>query len=321
MKHEKIIFSSLPAIFFIAGMIFLLNSRLNLSTVINLQYTAVDIFLKELIENDLQSGFVTSFKYLWDNVVWVVIVFLVLISLGLVAYTYFFNKLDFRIVIVSQTIFVLTSFILLNFSLISLFIAVSLFVGVLWMYKTFERGKNDFSTGFSVISTRLHLLPLFLCVGIFLTILMNLQVYDKMISESNLNFIGSFIPNSTDIQNVQKAQIEQISEGFKSSLTAQYQILPADVRTQCSSMYGAMIQGFDDYKEETFDEIDKQQFQFGGMDVLQGIPGLGLMSKITPIFIVFSIYAFLSVMNILVGILGSIVYSVIMKIKPEKIDS
>jgi len=321
MKHEKIIFSSLPAIFFIAGMIFLLNSRLNLSTVINLQYTAVDIFLKELIENDLQSGFVTSFKYLWDNVVWVVIVFLVLISLGLVAYTYFFNKLDFRIVIVSQTIFVLTSFILLNFSLISLFIAVSLFVGVLWMYKTFERGKNDFSTGFSVISTRLNLLNLFLCVGIFLTILMNLQVYDKMISESNLNFIGSFIPNSTDIQNVQKAQIEQISEGFKSSLTAQYQILPADVRTQCSSMYGAMIQGFDDYKEETFDEIDKQQFQFGGMDVLQGIPGLGLMSKITPIFIVFSIYAFLSVMNILVGILGSIVYSVIMKIKPEKIDS
>lgn len=139
-----------------------------------------------------------------------------------------------------------------------------------------------------------------------------------MISESNLNFIGSLIPNSTDIQNVQKAQIEQISEGFKSSLTAQYQILPTGVRTQCSPMYDAMIQGFDDYKEEAFDEIDKQQFQFEGMDILQAIPAVSFMSKITPIFIVFSIYAFLSVMNILVGILGGIVYNVMTKIRPVK---
>jgi len=318
MKPEGIILSSLPAIFFLVGMFFLLYSPLSLTAVIDLQYDAVDIFLKELIKNDLRSAIFTSLKYLWDNAIWYTLVFLVLISFGLVVYTYFFDKLDIRVVIVSQIIFVLVSFILLNFSLIVLFISVSLFVGVLWMQKTFEKKKNDFATGYSVISTRLNLLNLFLCVGVFLAILMNLQVYDQKITESNLNLLGSFIPNATDIKNVQKAQIERITDGFKASLNEQYQLLSPDVQSQCSSMYDAMIEGIYTYKEVAFEEIDQQQVEFGGMDILQGIPAVGMMSKVTPIFMVFSIYAYLSMMNTLVGVFGGIVYSVMKKIKREK---
>jgi len=317
MKVEQAVFSSLPAIFFLIGVLTLAFSSLTVSRIMTLQYDAVDIFLQELIGNSIFSALIESFTYLWNNAIWYVVLFLVLIGCGLVTYTYLFKKLDFRVVIISQLLFLLVSIILSNFSLSILLIALSLFGGVLWMYKTFEKGKNNFSTGYSVITSRLNLLNILLCVGIFLTIFMNLSMYEQQIGQANMDLISGFIPNATDIKDVQKAQIEQVSEGFKSSLTEQYQSLPGDVQTQCGAMYDAMILGFDEYKNQTYEEIDKQQLQIGGAEVVQAIPMFGLISKITPIFIVFSIYAVLSVLNPLIGIFGGVVYSIIRKIKPE----
>lgn len=316
MKYEKIVFSSLPATFFIFGILFVYNTGLSLTQIIEIQYSSIDIFLEELMINDLKSAFTNMFKYLWDNALWIVVVFMILITLGLVLYTYLFNRIDFRIVIITQAIFVLISLVLFNFSIIGLFISVSLFVGILWMYKTFERKKNDFSTGYSVISSRLTLLNLFLCVGIFLTILMNLQTYDEIINKLNMSFLKNMIPDSTDIQNVQKVQIQEISEGFKSSLTQQYQLLSSDERTQCSSMYDAMIQGFDDYTQAASEKIDEQGFNLEQSDIIQAVPLIGTMSKITPIFIVFSIYAFMSMMGSLMGIFGGAIYNLMTRIRP-----
>ncbi len=317
MKVEQVLFSSLPAIFFLIGVLTLTFSSLTVSRIVTLQYDAVDIFLQELISNSIFSALVESLTYLWNNAIWYVVLFLVLIGCGLVTYTYFFKKLDFRIVIISQFLFLLVSIILSNFSLTILLIVLSLFGGVLWMYKTFEKGKNNFSTGYSVITSRLSLLNIILCVGIFLTIFLNLSTYEQQIGQANMDLISGFIPNATDIKDVQKAQIEQVSEGFKSSLTEQYQSLPGDVQTQCGAMYDAMILGFDEYKNETYEEIDKQQLQIGGTEIVQAIPMFGLISKITPIFIVFSIYAILSVLNPLIGIFGGVVYSIMRKVRPE----
>jgi hypothetical protein len=317
MKVEKILVSSLPAIFFFLGILSLVFSSLTISRIITLQYDAVDIFLRELIDNNILSAFTESFWYVWENVIWFVVLFLGLISCGLVAYTYFFKSLDIRIVIVSQTVFILFSFLLTDFSLAMLFISLSLFGGVLWMYKTFEERKNDFSTGYSVVSSRLGLLNILLCVGLFLAILMNLQTYENQIDDSNMNLISGLIPNATDIKNVQKAQIEQLSEGLKSNLDEQYQLLPSDVRTQCGPVYDAMIQGFDEYKNMTFEEIEREEIPIGGTEIVQVIPVFGLITKITPIFIVFSIYALLSVLDPLVGIFGGVVYSLMRKIKPK----
>jgi hypothetical protein len=318
MKYEKITFSSIPATFFIIGILFLYNTNLSLPQIIEVQYSSIDVFLQELMSNDLKSASVNLIKYLWDNALWIVTFFMMIITLGLVSYTYLFDKMDFRIVIITQSIFVLLSLFLFNFSIIGLLIPVSLFVGILWMQKTFERKKNDFSTAYSVISSRLTLFNLFLCVGIFLTILMNFQTYEEIINKSNMDFLGTMIPDSSDIQEAQKKQIQQISEGFKLSLTQEYQVLPTNVRTQCSPMYDAMIQGFDNYEQTASEKIDEQGINLEQMDIIQTIPIVGMMSKITPIFIVLSIYAFISVMNSLMGIFGGLVYSLITKIKPIK---
>ena len=67
----------------------------------------------------------------------------------------------------------------------------------------------------------------------------------------------------------------------------------------------------------TVEEIEKQDVQVDGTEIVQVVPTFGLLSKITPIFIVFSIYAFISFLNPLVGILGGVVYSILKKIRPE----
>jgi len=317
MKVEQILFSSLPSVLFLIGILILSFSSLTVSRIITLQYDAVDIFLQELISNNIFSALSKSFSYLWDNAIWFVVLCLIFIGLGLVAYTYFFKKIDVRIFIISQALFVLVSIILSNFSLTILFVALSLFVGVLWMQKTFGKGKNNFSTGYSVVSSRLGLLNIFLCIGIFLTIFMNLPTYESQISESNMDLISGLIPNATDIKDVQKSQIEELSTGLKTNFADEYQLLPSDLRTQCGPVYDAMIEGFDKYKNLTYEEIDKQELQVGGTEIIQAIPMFGMISKITPIFIIFSIYALVSILNPLVSIFGGLVYSIMRKIKPE----
>jgi uncharacterized membrane protein SpoIIM required for sporulation len=92
MKYEKITFSSIPATFFIIGILFLYNTNLSLPQIIEVQYSSIDVFLQELMSNDLKSASVNLIKYLWDNALWIVTFFMMIITLGLVSYTYLFDK-------------------------------------------------------------------------------------------------------------------------------------------------------------------------------------------------------------------------------------
>jgi hypothetical protein len=318
MNFKIISISSLPAVFFLLGIIYLVFSPLTVQNAINLQYDVFDVFISELMKTEMSTAIVTAFKYLWNNALLTVIFFLVLITIGLVCYVYFYKNLDFKVVIVSQALFLIISIIITKFSLTIATISVSLFLGILWMHKTFEPGKNNFTTCYSVVASRLNLLGIFLSIGVFIAIFMNMQVYENQMVQSNLKFFVAFIPNATEIKKAQAGQIEDMTDGFKSSLVVQYENLQSDVRTQCKPMYDAMIVGIDDYKRQAVAQINEQQVPVVGMgDILQQFPLFDLLVKITPLLIAFSAYALISILNPLLGIFGGIVYSAIKRVGPE----
>lgn len=310
MKFKRIFISSSPAIFFFLGIIFLAISPLNMSRAITIQYESFSIFMEELKGFDILSVFFTSLNYVWVNAIWIILVFLVLISIGLLIYVLLLPKIEFRVVLISMVVFVILSFIVTNFSIPMLSIALSLFVGILWMSKTFEPKKNNFSTGYFVISSRLGLLNIFLAIGIFLAILMNMQVYEQQISESNIKMMASFIPGKTEIKEAQKMQIDELTEGFKSSLTFRYQTSSSSVKNQCKPLYEGMMTALDDYKDRSFERIEKSELPVMGEDVTQYFPFFGILEKLTPLLVAFSAYFLLYILIPVMGVFGGIVYSI-----------
>ena len=318
MKSKTIMISSLPAIFFFIGIFFLVLSPLNLSKVIDMQNGVFVLFFQELNRSDMMNAILLTLGYLWVNVIWIILVFLILIGSGFIFYIFYLTKLDFRVVNVSQIIFVIIVFILTNFSVIMLLTSFSLLVGIFWMYKTFEPGKNNFSTGYSVITSRLGLMGILLTVGVFLTIFLNIQAYEEQISESNTELMMSFVPEIGDVKKAQKKEIEDIAEGFKYSLTERYKILSEDAKAQCKSMYDGLIQGLDNYKNRTFQKIDEQEIQMNQEELLQFFPFFDVFTKMSPLLIAVSVYALLVVLIPLVGIFSGIVYSVMKGVKTKK---
>lgn len=316
IKLEPAIVSSLPAIFFFIGVIFLAYSPLTMSKVIMMQNSVFTSFYQELNKSDFSSAFIFTLNYVWENVLWVTLSFLVLISFGFIFYIFYLSRTDIRMIIISQIIFIFLTFILTNFSIIMLIIALSLLFGILWEYKTFEPRKNDFSTGYSVVSSRLGLMSIFLCIGIFLTILLNAKNYEKDISESNKELMMGFMPNMTNVKETQKNEIEQITEGFKYSLTERYNAESEIVKTQCKPMYEGLTQGLDNYKNRAFQQIDQKELEIGEEEVSKYLPFFKTLTQITPILIAITGYAFLTVLNSVMGIFGGVVYSIIKRNEP-----
>ena len=185
------------------------------------------------------------------------------------------------------------------------------------MQKTFEPRKNYFATAYAVISSRLNFFAIFLSIGIFLAIYMNMSTYGPEISDMNFKLIGGVIPNATDIKQAQIQQVNELMDDFKSSLGAQYQPLPSDVKSQCGSLYTAMVTGIENYKQEAAKKINENQLSISATDVAETIPVFNMIVKITPLFIAFAVYALLTILNPIMGIIAGFVYGVIRKIKPE----
>lgn len=310
MKHERIFISCLPAIFFFLGIIFLTISSFNVSRIITIQYESFSIFVEGLMKLDIVSAFLTSLNYLWINAIWILLVFLVLISIGLLIFVFLLPSIEFRVVLVSMIVFLILSFIVTNFSIPMLSIALSLFVGILWMSKTFEPRKNNFSTGYYVVSSRLSLLNIFLAIGIFLAILMNMQMYEEEISEANMKMLTSLIPSEADVKDAQKKQIEDLTEGFKSSLTFRYQSSSSSVRNQCKPLYDGMVTALDDYKDRSFEKIEQSELSVVGEEVEHYFPFFGILEKLTPLFVAFSAYFLIYVLIPVMGFFAGIVYSI-----------
>ena len=312
VKYTALI-SSLPAVLFLSGIVFFAHFSLTMSKVITVQNEVFILFFQELNKTDLLSAFITTFEYFFINVLWVVLILLVLVSCGFLVYLYHFKNVSFRIVFISQILMVVLGLILTNFSITMFLTSLSLFAGVMWMRKTFEPMKNDFSTGYSIITSRIGLMSVFFAVGLLLSLLVHVKSYEEAIVQTNMDLIKNFIPDMSSAKEAQKKQVEQLTEGFKYALSERYDYLPEETKTECKVLYVGLTESLDSYKQQMFQKIDEQEIVVSEEDILQMFPFFNLIIKATPIIIAISVYAVFAVLTPLMGILGGIVYSLAKK--------
>lgn len=278
-------------------------------------------FYQELNNNGFPSALVLTLNYLWANLLWIVLLFLILISLGFIFFIFFYSEINWKILIASQIIFMILVSMLTNFSIILMIIALSLFMGVLWEWKTFEPDKKDFTTGYSLVTARLWLMSIFLCVGIFFVLYLYPQTYAQEIQNSNKELMMSFLPNMTDVKEGQKKDITELTGGFKNALTERYNYFSEDVKTTCKPMYEDMAQALDDYRNRTVQSIDKQALGMSEQDIANNFPFFSVIDQITPVLIALSGFAFFTVLNPILGIFGGIIYSLIKRNQKFNIPS
>jgi len=298
---------------FFSGIIFFAYSSLTMSKVITVQNEVFVMFFQELNETDLLSAIITAFEYFFTNVLWIVLVFLVLMSCGFLVYLYYFKRVNFRAVIISQVVMIILVLILTDFSITMFLTSLSLFAGIMWMRKTFEPEKKVFSTGYSVVASKIGLMSVFLAVGILLTLLVNMKSYEEEMLQTNMDLIKNFIPDMSEAKQAQKDQIEQITEGVKYALSERYDYLPEETKTECSVLYGGLSESMDSYKDQMFQKIDEEEIVVSGEEILEIFPLFGLIVKATPIIIALSAYALLAILTPVMGMFGGIVYSLVKK--------
>lgn len=318
LRLSEIAISCLPAFFFLSGTIFLAYSDLTMSKVIDMQNRVFIILFQETGKSDILTALYKSFVYIWTNGLWILFVSLILVSMGFIVFTRFtftkfVKKMDVRIVGMTQFIFILILFLLTN-SIVMLLAGASLSLGIFILKKTFEAGKKDFSTGYNVISSRLGLFNFLISVGIFLAIFFNMSTYEAEISKSNMDLLTSFVPDVSNLKDIQKQQITDIADGFKYSLDERYKILPDDTKNQCKPMYDGLVQGLDSYKTRTIQQIDQQQVSISQEELAQVVPMFDLITSITPLLIAISCYALLSMIKPFIGIFGGIFYIALKKV-------
>ncbi len=284
-----------------------------MSRVVTAQNEVFVIFFQELNETDMLSAMLTTFEYFFTNILWIVLIFLVLISCGFLIYLYYFQKVDLRAVIISQIIMIILVLILANFSVTMLLTSLSLFVGTIWMYKTFEPEKKAFSTGYSVVASKIGLMSIFLAVGILLTLLVNMKSYEGEMLQTNMDLIENFMPDMSEAKQAQKDQIGNITEGVKYALSARYNYLPEETKTECSILYEGLSESMDTYRDQMFQRIDEEEIVVGEEDIMEIFPLFGLIVKATPIIIAVSAYALLAMLTPVMGAFGGIVYSLVKK--------
>ncbi len=266
-------------------------------------------------EVDLLSALITSLEYLWTNTLWVVLIFLTFMSLGFLIYLHFFNAASFRVVIISQIALIVLTLIFTNFSIIMILVSISVLAATLWMRKTFEPKKKLFSTGYSVITSNIGMLSIFLTAGILITMLINVKNYEEEVMKTNMDLIKNLMPDISEMKDVQKNQIEQITEGFKYAINERYDYLPDETKTQCSILYNGLTESLDSYKQQSFQRIDKQDMVITEEEILQIFPFFGVIIKSTPVIIAISAYALLAVLTPLMGAIFGFFYSLLNKEK------
>jgi len=305
--------SCLPAILFFTGIIFFAYSPLTMSKVVTVQNEVFVMFFQELNETDLLSAMITAFEYFFMNVLWIVLIFLVLLSCGFLVYLSYFKTVNFRVIIISQIVMIILVLILTDFSIAMLLTSLSLFVGTIWMRKTFEPEKKVFSTGYFVITSRIGLMSVFLAVGILLALLVNMKSYEEEMYQTNMDLIKSFMPDTSGAKQAQKEQIEQLTGGIKYALSERYDYLPEETKTECKVLYDGLSESMDSYRDQMFSKIDEEEIVVSEEELVEIFPLLGLIVKATPVIIAISAYALLSILTPVMGIFGGIVYSLVKK--------
>jgi len=138
-----------------------------------------------------------------------------------------------------------------------------------------------------------------------------MKSYEEEILQTNMNLVKNLMPDASGAKEVQKKQIEQITEGFKYALSERYDYLPEGTKTECKVLYDGLTQSLDSYKQQSFQRIDEQEMVITEEEIIQVFPFFSLIVKSTPLIITISAYALLAILTPVMGMICGVVYSII----------
>jgi len=301
--------SIIPSILFFIATLFLILSPLTLKKAIETQNEIFVIFIDELKENNLESALFSTFNHIFFNVLWILIVFMLIASLGFVSYIHYHDKVDDKILLVSN-IFFLSLILLLTNSIVGGIVMFSFLLEIVCLSKTYEPNKKVFGKTFSIISSKLNFMSIFLGVALLITILSNLESFEQTVAQSNLRLISNLVPNMTQIKEIQKLQIDAMAEGFEMSLKERYDLMPQQTKEQCSLLYETMIEGIESYRNRSKERIEQQEINI--QDTLsQFVPFLSVINKSMPLLVALTGYAIVSFLAPFIAAFVALIYSLV----------
>jgi hypothetical protein len=310
MNIKLLIFNFVPSLLFFSALLSLSLSSLTITKIIDLQTDLLLSFFSETVESDVMGGLKLFLLSVWENVLIPIIPCLLLATISIcwiITQQEYFNK---RLFILSW----LTLMPLLFFLTNSIPIVFGYFGCLITGILTTTDEEPSFSLGFYGVSSKLRIFYVFLIVGLFVTMYLNFNVYKERIKDSNLRLLVSFVPDVNKLQGVQRKQlesfVEQTGEGFKSSITNQYNTLPQDVQQQCKPLYDSIITGIDNYKEEAIQKIRVKEYEVSEEEiknmVLQAFPAFEGIIKATPLTTAILAFTFLEVLRFVFGVIGGL---------------
>ncbi|RLI99144.1 MAG: hypothetical protein DRP00_00050 [Candidatus Aenigmatarchaeota archaeon] len=318
MKEK--LYALIPNVLIFFGILSLFYSGLTFEKAIRLESEIFSTFLKNLTEIDFFFAFFEALKAIFQEIIIPLLPFLLLTMLGF-SLAFLTRDIEFPVFMLFQAIF-FAVLLFLNLSLITIFIYLGIIAASLSL-KNFEKREINFSSGSSLIQSCMKWLAVFLSIGFFLSLQLNLQNYYKTIHQANMDFIKMFVPDINSFIRAQTSQasqfINETTEGIKNALSDAYSKLDVQQREACGIMYTALVSAIDEYKTEAnkkvyqeIEDADKKVEEY----VEQIVP-FDQIVKITPLILSILLFTLLEILKPLLALLFGILFSLAGKIKSK----
>ena len=317
MKEK--LYALIPNILIFLGILSLFYSSLTFEKAIRLESEIFSTFLKNLTEANFFFALFEALKAIFQEIIIPLLPFLFLTMLGFSLA--FLIKVEFPPFMLFQAIF-FSILLFLNLSLMAIFIYLGIVVASLSL-KNFGRREINFSSGSSLTRSCMKWLTVFVSIGFFLSLQLNLQGYYKVIHQANIDFIKMFVPDINSFVRAQASQasqfINETTDGIKNALSDAYSKLDTQQKEACGLMYTALVSAIDDYKTEAnkkvYQEIegaDKKVEEY----VEQIVP-FDQIVKITPLILSILLFTLLEILKPFLALFFGIFFSLAGKIKPK----
>jgi len=189
------------------------------------------------------------------------------------------------------------------------FPAIGIFIGTLWVHKTFEEKRNNFLTGYFFSKTRFRILNILFAIGIIAMLLMNSPSFEKQIYDSNLELVQAIVSDSLDVGEMQITFVKGITGALKINLENKYNSMPEQTKNQCGSMYNELTQTLTDY-ENQISAPSEQELSEAEQNIIESLPIFNTLVKIAPLFVALFVYVSLSILTVFISMFLGIVYSI-----------
>ncbi|MFH7882631.1 MAG: hypothetical protein QW140_02855, partial [Candidatus Aenigmatarchaeota archaeon] len=230
----------------------------------------------------------------------------------------FKKEIDFHALMLIQVIF-FALILFIKLSLISIFIYLGVII-TSFSIRKFEE-KINFSSGSSLTQSSMRWLSIFISIGFFLNLQLNLTNFHNLIYKSNMEFIKNLVP---DVESIVKAQtleasrfINETTEGIKNGLGDAYYNLDLNQREVCGFMYTSLVSAIDNYKIEAnkklFEKVESEDKRIEGY-VEQIVP-FNQLIKMTPLLLSLILFTLLEIIRPFLSLLFGFIFFLIEKIK------